>query len=344
MKCRLLFSVVFLLFTGEIYASLAKGASPVPDNLSKALWEASGGPFAADSVVKAQEDMYFWLFRGQSIGQFDLDSRENLGGWSLNSHPVLILASEQLQAGERLHSAGVMSNYNEFSDPKAPLSLSDSRIWKTKDIGCLESHPLRYGDLTGDGKNDLVVFYNGRLSISSPERRQEIFTSLWHHRDEVSDPVMQDIENNQGEEHSAWYVRGYYMQGENAPQYVAGSGLDKHATELLPAMRAFAKHYFADFNDDGKPDIVVWRKVFVSNTVSEPPGFHLEAQNWLHYEKKDGVYGYVETDPGTVRGWLTADELTWQKGFPSHSECEGEEGDLIPEMHAPLLNDPEVLQ
>ena len=34
----------------------------------------------------------------------------------------------------------------------------------------------------------------------------------------------------------------------------------------------------------------------------------------------------------------------WQKGYPTLSEYPGEEGQPIPEMHDPLLNDPEVLQ
>ena len=44
-----------------------------------------------------------------------------------------------------------------------------------------------------------------------------------------------------------------------------------------------------------------------------------------------------------VNGWLAAKQLSWQQGFPSRSECPGQEGQLIPELHDPLLNDPDVL-
>jgi hypothetical protein len=44
-----------------------------------------------------------------------------------------------------------------------------------------------------------------------------------------------------------------------------------------------------------------------------------------------------------VKGWLTAKQLTWKKGYPSKSECAGQEGQFIPEMHDVLLNDPDVL-
>jgi hypothetical protein len=57
-----------------------------------------------------------------------------------------------------------------------------------------------------------------------------------------------------------------------------------------------------------------------------------------------GEYQKQPTDSATVKNWLTTRHLTWQKGYPSRSECPGQEGQLIPEMHDPLLNDAEVMQ
>lgn len=64
----------------------------------------------------------------------------------------------------------------------------------------------------------------------------------------------------------------------------------------------------------------------------------------LHYAMVDGEYQQTATPESEVKDWLEENNLTWQKGFPSHSECPGEEGELIPEMHDPLLNDADVLQ
>ena len=63
-----------------------------------------------------------------------------------------------------------------------------------------------------------------------------------------------------------------------------------------------------------------------------------------HYSLIDSEYKLQDTSAETVQNWLSTKNLTWQKGFPSLSECEGEEGQLIPEMHDPLLNDPDVLK
>jgi hypothetical protein len=91
----------------------------------------------------------------------------------------------------------------------------------------------------------------------------------------------------------------------------------------------------------------VWRKLYLSKLLSEPvAGFDKVSDTYYHYERKvTGEYELkTDTAPETIQGWLTSKNLTWQSGFPSKSECAGQEGQLIPEMHDPLLNDPDVLK
>ncbi|TCS40645.1 hypothetical protein [Reinekea marinisedimentorum] len=88
--------------------------------------------------------------------------------------------------------------------------------------------------------------------------------------------------------------------------------------------------------------------------IGDAEGFSLIGQSFVHYERDleaqwtstvvTGQYLPQETDEATIQSWLSDKALTWSKSYPSVSECEGEEGELIPEMHDPLLNDPDVLQ
>ena len=72
-------------------------------------------------------------------------------------------------------------------------------------------------------------------------------------------------------------------------------------------------------------------------------GFAKKDELLVHYALVDGEYKKQSTSATTIKGWLAARQLTWQKGFPSKSECPGAEGKLIPELHDPLLNDLDVL-
>ena len=82
----------------------------------------------------------------------------------------------------------------------------------------------------------------------------------------------------------------------------------------------------------------------------------VETDSWqgteMRVTDKSGLYSFIygpsqqygcSMSTG-IQSWLLAKNLTWQKGFLSKSECAGQEGQLIPEIHDPLLNDPDVLR
>jgi hypothetical protein len=85
-------------------------------------------------------------------------------------------------------------------------------------------------------------------------------------------------------------------------------------------------------------------KLYESRSLSDSTrGFSRKRDTFVHYKLVGGVYELQQTAAEQVQAWLNAKNLTWQAGFPSKSECPGQEGQLIPEMHDPLLNDPDVL-
>ncbi len=116
--------------------------------------------------------------------------------------------------------------------------------------------------------------------------------------------------------------------------------------QFMPALRAYSKLFVGDFDSDQNYDIIKWEKIYTSNKKTEAPAW-VQLRNELIHYKKDITGEYLpqeDTSEATIQGWLTAKNQTWQSGFPSKSECAGQEGQLIPEMHDPLLNDPDVLK
>ena|GEM_PF-1972744 len=197
--------------------------------------------------------------------------------------------------------------------------------------GCFQAKPLRYGDVDADNINELVLFLGHQVVVFSPEQAQVVFSSYFWLTDEADEETKS---NSYGE-----------LNNPEHPQFVASSGTDQLVDDLYPAWRSLTKLFNKDFNNDGKYDFVIWKKAYQSNLNSEAVGFHKIADVLMHYEKVDGVYQYnSDTSQSKMIGWLADNQLTWSKGYPSVSECEGEEGKLIPEMHDALLNDPEVLK
>lgn len=80
--------------------------------------------------------------------------------------------------------------------------------------------------------------------------------------------------------------------------------------------------------------------------ADQVPGFTLLRNKYQHYAWSTDQNEYLpqETEESQIQAWLSKNNHTWQTGFPSQSECAGQKGKLIPEMHDPLLNDPDVLR
>jgi hypothetical protein len=206
--------------------------------------------------------------------------------------------------------------------------------------GCLSKTPLRYGDVNGDKL--LFVFFDPSVVVFSPER-EKVDINLLFARDDVMPQAQYDD----------YMTKGHFsLNGVTVPQYAALSSIAEYREEqlgkdwLTPAQRSYGKIYIDDFNDDKANDIIMWRKQYFSRAKTDSvTGYKLDAEMFAHYSLVDGEYQLqTDTAPETIQGWLTAKNLTWQKGFPSKSECAGQEGQLIPEMHDSLLNDPDVLK
>lgn len=206
--------------------------------------------------------------------------------------------------------------------------------------GCLNQSPLRYGDIESDGEKEIVLYLNGELVVFSPAYERIVFASFIQADDWFNDPT--------------W-------KGKISPSELDGKTYQYQSAQMLyngistPAYLHYGKLFTGDIDSDGNPDIIVWSKTYVSNEDSKDKGFKLVKNDLKHYERdlttqkrlENGVTGeylpQITTDI-VIESWLRDKELSWQKGYPSESECEGMGGKLIPEMHAPLLNDPDVLQ
>lgn len=261
------------------------------------------------------------LSRGMTIYITDLENDSVVNSWPITRWPKEYLEKEV----SITYEAG---NFYEAGDPDTYVS-DDAKL--THLMGCMQKTPLRYGDFTGDGSSELVVFLSDEVStdirVFSLEKEKVIFSSKLNFTDSRS---REDIPD-------------YYLH--DAPyQYLSWRHVNSDLP-AFPATKAYAKLYVGDLDEDGQKDLLVWRKLYQSRKVEdETEGFEMLDEKLLHHTLVEGEYQPQETEEEVIRGWLAENELTWQKGYPSKSECEGEEGELIPEMHDPLLNDPDVLQ
>ncbi|MEJ2065535.1 MAG: hypothetical protein P8X74_20025 [Reinekea sp.] len=248
-----------------------------------------------------------------------------IGNWPLTRW------AKKLHSSLYGHQYGNIGLYEESDLPKLRIGAGPS---------CYGNTPLRYGDIEGDGNNELVLWLNGDFVIFSPQYERTVFEANLKFHDYLSDSEMDDPQ----------------YTAEGLPQNISLLATLNYYVEWIPGARVYAKIFAGDFDQDQNPDILIWQKEFESNlNTNSQKGFHLYGQKWVHYERdleaqaksESGVTGeYLpqETPEDDIKTWLLENDLTWRKGYPSLSECAGEEGKLIPEMHDPLLNDPDVLQ
>ncbi|RFA27166.1 hypothetical protein CAI21_15050 [Alkalilimnicola ehrlichii] len=261
------------------------------------------------------EKNYFYLSRAGSLHYFDAEAGERIRGWPLTRWEHQHVVPE------------IRRQYAEFF-----VAYPDERYPSAQHhgVGCTGLLPLRYGDLEGGGELSLVLILAHHFVVFSPAHEAIVFAEELKIDDWLS-------------EEEAEQLREWGQREEDA-QYL--SRIASEFDVILPGYRGYSKLFFGDFAGSGAAEIVIWRKLYQSREKDDPvAGFELERNEWQHYRRRasDGQYIPQGTPEELIRAWLSERELTWADGYPRYSECPGEAGELIPEMHDPLLNDLEVL-
>lgn len=292
------------------------------------------GAYGMQAYIESEDKKFFYVLMGNVLGKLDLLNNRYIGGKELKRSVNEYLEPLIEQRYRDICKFGCFGD--DASEQKLELTYE---LNPENTLGCYGNSPLRYGDLDGDTTDEIVLFLGEDLVMFSPEQEAIIFSQNLNIADWMSK-----------EETSQW-ITDFGKAGplgDQHPQYQSSiiAFTSANYQSVQAGYRGYGKLYFGDFNSDGKRDIIVWRKIYQSllrgNTKD---GFALKKDNYLHYEKSaSGIYDLADTDANTINGWLTSKDLTWSKGYPSKSECAGQEGQLIPEMHDPLLNDPDVLK
>lgn len=300
-------------------------------DLEDAALSKGADEFRSIQAVVATGESSTWgvLSDKLNLGLINLESRAVFGPWPLTRWEHDTYAPEE-----------ITTRYNDYGrDIDEPDSGFGRLTVGMDSLGCMPSTPLRYGDFTSDGNPEIVVIFSNDIVVFSPQEQAVIFSQRLR------------IGEWFGEQETHYY-RAAYMPDEvpgNAAQYLSRVAVESQGKGPLNwrerGYRGYGKLYRGSFSGSGSQDVLVWHKLYRSRLESDPlRGFERVSDHFLHYRMVDGEYLPQSTSNATIRGWLNVHDLTWRKGFPSHSECPGEEGELIPEMHDPLLNDPDVLQ
>lgn len=264
------------------------------------------------------KDIYYALYEEPLIRLFSMNGNKYINGWTLQMRADI---AWEAKLGDRFNM--------QQMEPRYEYATGD------EGVGCILKHPFRYTDLDKDEQPELFVLFGAggpsSLAIFSTKFKKVIFSSLLEYNNgRLPDDVDKKIYDLSD------------AKDPGVPQYISSLG-DRY-NSLDVGYRSFGKLFFGDVNDDGKQDIILWRKYFESLLNGDvKKGFAKKDELFVHYSLVNGDYKKQPTDAETIKGWLAAKQLTWQQGFPSRSECPGQEGQLIPELHDPLLNDPDVL-
>lgn len=300
------------------------------------------------STVKALTNLgggsEYYLYTRSGLVLFDIEKKERLGLWPLASAGFCpegvsscspIWWAGRWNVDEVLESDTITRLQDMYGGLEFIHATKNQRNVDAKFVGCLKDNPFRYGDVDGDGEDEIIVFLERQYSLDwlifSTKSKKTIFSTMLYVNDAINTAnVPVDIVKNTSSKKYQYWMR---------------SGVDlNYSQAMYSGLKSFAKLYVGNFDHDDNFDLLVWRKMYESRLVSDPLiGFGLESEMFAHFELVNGEYELQSTSEKVVEGWLEADALTWQKGFPNQSECKGEEGKLIPELHDELLNDLDVL-
>src|SRR5690554_6725500 len=312
-------------FTAEQRLALPKVTKTID------AFESTGDVMSLAFVNVSGTDEWYRLFDNIKLYGVNVKEEKLLGAWPLTPWAYLTPPSELIARAEE---------YDTIVD--------DFASGGAYPVGCLSQSLLNYGDFDADQKNELILFLGNTLTVFSPDYGRTIF-SIWL---SLNDWFT-------AEDSLEYYLEEDFSVNKKPenPQYESRIAHKRYYQSVhVPGYRGYSKIYIDDFNKDGNTDILLWKKIYLSKLERDPQrGFDLVRDEFAHYSRdltaqqksEAGVtceYLPQDTRPETIQGWLSAKDLTWQKGFPSKSECAGEEGELIPEMHDVLLNDPDVLK
>jgi hypothetical protein len=294
------------------------------DGDETALKIISMGAYSLDSYILYPSSGIYFVLMGDVFGKIDLKKKEYLGEVPLDRWPTEYSdkAISDLYEHRYIYSERSHELYDQY------YSANPTTSGSSKAVGCLGEKPLRYGDVDDNGTKEIVLYlsdFNNKSDwiIFSPEKEKIIFSMRWQVR---------DYYEGKADGYGKWPIMQYPSEEDQRGSSNTG-------------FQVYAKAFLGDFNKDKIPDILVWRKRFESlATGVSKKGFELKGEHFEHYSLVDGEYQPQVTIPLQIKDWLADAELTWSKGYLSKSECEGQEGQLIPEMHDPLLNDPDVLK
>jgi hypothetical protein len=271
-------------------------------------------------VSNSNENKWYRLYKNLNLFGVDTKNETLLGLWGLT------------RWAQELKNKDVADMYQIFSDPDfaqdysySPYQSTNPNFKQPPVMGCLSEIPLRYGDVDNNKTDELVLLLGHKdqvldFVLFNPDQEKISFSAR---------VIMSDIDDYHGTDSQYQYTSNFNMsKGEYA------------------GTQTFAKVFMGEFDGfESSKDIIVWRKHYktLKHSASDK-GFKLESQNYQFYTLKDGEYKLQISLEAQIEQWMSANNLTWQSGFPSKSECAGQEGQLIPEMHDPLLNDPDVLK
>ena len=335
-KLNYILALFVLTFTNAYALNLAKGVSLINGMFSEAeeefSWSLDDLSPNHDVINRGYTNLgsgssYYALYSDMNIRFFNMSDNKYLEGSPLTRTP-----SDQKEAVEQFFKTNM-----RFSDDEYDLRTGN---YNEPALGCLWDAPLRYGDIEQDATKELVLLLgydatdkiNRQLDIIifSPQQQKVIFSSRLA-REDIGPLVTEAYPN--------------YIRQDNPGHLPKTGSSDTSGGIGNAAIRVYSKLYTGDFNKNDKPDILVWRKRYYSKTIEDPvPGYAIRKELLTHYELDNGMYTAQPTGEVTIKEWLTTNNLTWQKGYPSQSECPGQENQLIPEMHDPLLNDADVLK
>jgi len=271
--------------------------------------------FVDGFVANEDGSLVYSLSRGPVLHAGDIETRSHIGSWPLTRWEGELAEVEQ---------GGLYWNgYMRDSDWGGLVSGHGP----SPDLGCIPDSPLRYGHFVNEQESVVVALLGEKdqrldVVVFSPDQEAVVFSARLAQRDDYDTAGM-------SASHIKWQYQGQVFEKES----------------LYPGFRMYAKLFVHDFDGDGKKDLVQWRKLFQSRTVNDPvKGYKFTKQVLRFYKMEKGRFYMQDIESAMIMSMLSEQSLTWQKGFPSHSECPGEERELIPEMHDPLLNDPDVLQ